>query len=105
MGHGWRAFAACSTRSLVFDAGPPERIFSFTEGQVLLDLPAAQHKAVSEPPADPFGLAVQTHLRMKVDDNSVSIDQEPLGLAGPFGPGSAPLPDMLSNRCDAAVGA
>jgi len=35
----------------------------------------------------------------------LSPDQKPLGLAAPFGPSSAPRPDMLLHFRDATIGA
>ncbi len=90
---------------LVFDAGPLERVRSFTKGKVLGDLAVAKCEPVGESSTGPVGCALQTDPCMEVHDHLVAMDQELFRLAGTFGPGFTPLPHVFPHFLDATVGA
>ena len=64
-----------SGQLLILDAGPRERLYSFTEGAVLGDLAVAEHEAIGKPTASPLGCAFPADPRMEVDDDLVSLRQ------------------------------
>ena len=92
-------------RFLLRDTGPLKGLRPFAEREILDDLAVAEHEAIGKSSAHPFGRVFQADAGMKVYDDFISIRQELLGLAGPFGPSPAPFRDVRLNLRDTAIGA
>lgn len=89
----------------MIDAGPLEGLCPFRERAELSDLAVAKLEAIGNSSLNPVGRAFLPDQNVNVCDDYVSVLQELLGLAGPFGPGAAPIRDVLHHFCNATISA
>jgi len=94
-----------SNRLLVFDASPLEGLRPVSKGEILDDLAVAKDETIGKSCANPMGRVFHADPDMEVHHHFVSIHQELLGVAGPFGPSPTSFRDVLLHFRNTTIGA